>query len=551
MINFLAEISREIDTLIVPIRTNRIKNFYIFEIDIRIPNTNTYWSEWGGTYNNFRGNDLELYYEGHFLVHADNPIDLTMMEFSMYNDGNGFVLINIPIQYWFYEYPEATFRELHMFTHSAINPDEPSNTKLGMDNAQTRLQLPSLTVKLSDNFNGVSLNQGFSVNLMNNDGYFDDDDYWFLFNTPFNLKKSIVDVPTYQDFIRIRSGLIDYVSTDFDGYKIQVADKFSSLENPVCKIISKNEFPELTVVNSTLGKALPVLYGYGWVKLLKLDDTHYAAAEKTTALYRVIDKDGAAISSGLNNNVITVPANSKPDSAYIRGYEIQKIGNIIKHLMERAKILYVSTYWDVNETDRYLNNSKSVNFLITSGSIKKAIQDALMNDMAYLLQKPNDKFTIRKYGEKYKTHYLSPEIITKKPEKDYSKAQENYFSSCIIEYIPNGSTNMATESSFHLYNINEYDAIKKYKRNKQKSFKTTLTNENDVIGFGKLLSDRYSFLKQKIKLSVGIDTSQMSLLDSVEIDLSVNERQFSNKKRFVITEVNPAQDILTLEEIDY
>jgi len=549
MINFLVEISREKDTQIVPVRTNRIKNFQIFEIDIRVPDENSYWvTAFGGNMDNYRGNDLELYYDGHYLQHV-NLESLTSIEYSMHND-NGIILVNIPLQYWFYNTPETSYRELEMFTSSVINPSEPSNIQLGLDIAQTRLQLPSFTVKLSDNFNGVSLNQGFSVNLMNNDGYFDDDDYWILFNTPLSLKKSTVDVPTYNDFKRIRSGLIDSVFTSFDGYQINVADKFNSLDNPVCKIIESNAFAGLTVDDSTVGKSLPLLYGYGWVKLMKIDDAHYCAAEKITTLYKLIDKDGNEIdvTGRLSNNVITVPTDSKPDSAYIRGHSTDKMGDIIIDLMTRANLPYYSTYWDINETDGYKNSSSRVNFLITSGSIKKAIQDLLANDMAYLLQKPDDRFTIRKYGETYGTHRVSPKMITKPPEKDYSKSQENYFSSCVIEYAPNNSANMSSEPSFLLFNGNEYEAKKKYKRNVQQSFKTNLRYENDVRNFGKLLSDRYSFLKQKIKLPIGIDASQMELLDTVVIDLSVNGRRFSNKTKYIITEINPAQDILTLEE---
>ena len=548
MINFLVEISREKDTQIVPIRTNRIKNFQIFEIDIRIPNKDSYWvTVFGGNFDNYSGNDIELYYGGQYLSHVDLN-SLTSVPYSMYNDGNGFILINIPLQYWFYDAPITSYRELEMFTSSAINPSEPSNAQLGINIAQTRLQLPNFSVKLSDNFNGISLNQGFSVDLINNDGYFDNDDYWILFNTPLSLKKSFVDIPTYNDFKRVRSGLIDYVSTNFGSYQIKVADKFNSLENPACSILEKDTFIGLTVDNSTVGKSLPILYGYSWVKLLKIDDTHYCATEKITTVYRIIDKDGNIINWQLNNNIITVPANSKPDSAYIRGYEIDKIGGIIIDLMSRADLRYLSTYWDKEETDRYLDNSKQVNFLLTSGNIKKAIQDLLVNDMAYLLQKPDDRFTIRKYGETYKTYNISPQMITKQPEKDYSKSQENYFSSCVLEYTPNNSSNMSSETSFLLYNENEFAAKKKYKKNVQQSFKTNLRNENDVIDFGKILSDRYSFLKQKIKLPVGIDTSQMELLDIIEIDMNINERQFSNKTKYIITEINPAQDILTLEE---
>jgi hypothetical protein len=42
----------------------------------------------------------------------------------------------------------------------------------------------------------------------------------------------------------------------------------------------------------------------------------------------------------------------------------------------------------------------------------------------------------------------------------------------------------------------------------------------------------------------------MELLDTVNMDITVNGRKFSAAKKFIITEINPAQDILTLEEIE-
>ena len=62
---------------------------------------------------------------------------------------------------------------------------------------------------------------------------------------------------------------------------------------------------------------------------------------------------------------------------------------------------------------------------------------------------------------------------------------------------------------------------------------------------------RYTVMRQRLKFGIGIDTSGFQLLDRIVIKPRFNERYFSKALYFVIIEINPAQDILTLEEIDF
>ena len=121
------------------------------------------------------------------------------------------------------------------FLSSSLNPKDLSNNILNGVRVPVRLDIPSasLTAKLSDNISGVTLNQSFSVSLFNNDGYFDDEERWNLFNTPVRLKKSIKENPEYRDFLTIRSGLVENTTTTFDSFRIDVAEKFRAMDNPV------------------------------------------------------------------------------------------------------------------------------------------------------------------------------------------------------------------------------------------------------------------------------------------------------------------------------
>ena len=88
-----------------------------------------------------------------------------------------------------------------------------------------------------------------------------------------------------------------------------------------------------------------------------------------------------------------------------------------------------------------------------------------------------------------------------------------------------------------------------YKKKLRKAFDTDLIYEDNVKNLADLLGKRFINIKQGIKIGIGLDTSEMRLLDTVYLDMNINERKFSHANKYIITEINPAQDILVLEEI--
>ena len=546
MINFLAEISKEYNPDILPTPSVKYSREYnIYEIDINEMPIDTYWTQWGGTYNNYSNYSIVLYYEK-FLSPMSTESGLLGNEFSMIIIDR-VAYFNIPKHTWLYPDYTISYREVFPFLYSALNPDNPSNNIIENTQAQVRLEIPSVNIKLSDNYNGITLNQGFNLSLTNNDGYFDDEDIWKLFNTPVSLKKSIKEISEYSDFKEIRSGLIDNTLTNFDNFQIDVSDKLRSMEEPVCGIVSNIIFPDINIDASAAGKNIPIVYGTKTIKLLKLNPAQYLSVEYVSSVSNVYDKDGNEIPASaytINDNIITTAYEA--ETAKITGYTFNKIGGIVEDLVIRkTKIPHEAANWNMNEVNNYKNISPRINIEINSGNVKKAVNDVLKNDMAYFIQQLDGKFTIRKYGETYNTHNIPAYLITKKPDKDYGRAQENYFSSCRINYnfIDNDTYN-----SF-LYNDRENEAENKYNKKVLKTFDTDLTDETSARNFAVLLGGRYINLKQAVKLSLGIDTGGMNLLDTVKIQLNINDRNFSNAKMFFIKGVNPAQDILELEEV--
>ena len=554
MINFLAEISKLSDRTIHPTPSNKYpKNYNIYELDIRTGKNrpkDEYWEKiWGGHFDNFAGSDISLYY-GTTIEKVETLGELLTTNNRMLIEG-GIVYINVPMHTWLYPDYKTEARDVLLFTSSAINPDRPSDAILNNTQSFTKLQIPNFSIKLSDNFAGMSLNQGFAVSLANNDGYFDDEDEWNLFNTLVYIKKSAKEISAYEDFKEIRRGYADNAATSFDIFSVTVSDRLRAMNEPVCKVVSNDIFPNVEITeSSSADKNWPVVYGVKTIKLLKLNQSQYATAEKVASVMAVFDKDGNAlrvntdytfdIATGIITTVLAA------DTATIQGYTNNKIGEIIKDLVVRkANIAYGPTHWNADEVNDYIDNlSPQINIEINSGDVKTAINNVLKSDMAYFIQQLDGKFTIRKYNEHYKTHLIPAWPITQKPEKDYGKAQENYFSSCKINYQFTGKD---TYHSF-LYNIRENEAEKKYKKILRKVFDTDLTNQSDAMAFAELLGKRYIHMKQTIKIAIGMDTSDMNLLDTVEIPLNINGRKFSNAAKYIIKEINPAQDILVLEE---
>ena len=553
MTNFLIEItSEQIDTVILPTPINTIdKRFNIYYLDINNTPTDSYWTQWGGYYDNFVGvHQISLYY-GEYLIRASSMNNLLTQPNSFFIE-NGIVYINISKHPWLFSDYSTSFERVVPFLSSALVPDNPSCNIINGDNAQVRLQTPSLNVRLSDNIAGVTLNQGFSVTLRNNDGYFDDENRMNIFNTPVFLKKSIKENPNYDDFKLIRTGLIENISSTLENVQINVSDRFRSLEEPVCKLVNPNDFGEIDIEERSLNRPIPLVYGTKRIRLIRFNDTSFLTAENANDVIDVFDRDGNSVKFTFDssNKIITTytPDDESPQQraqeAIVVGDVNNKIGQVIKDIMSRTRIGYNDGNFNIYEFESYILKSPRVNFAITGGNIRRAVESVLRNDLAFFIQQSDGRFTIRRYGNTYATRNIPSWTITQNPTKSYDNAHNNYFSSCIINYNNTGDS----YSSF-LFNEREAEAEGRFRRRLQKTFDTDLIESDDAERLAVLLSDRYTNMRQTIRLAVGIDTSGFELMDRVICNISINDRNFSTNRAFFIKEINPAHDILVLEEI--
>jgi hypothetical protein len=546
MIRFLAELSMRFEVLIQSTPSNGIPRVYnVYELDIGQPPETSYWTDWGGTYDEYVGETIELYFD-RFLQHVDTLDDVKKAAYSVFIDG-GTAYFNVPKHPWLYASYASEGESVIPFLSSALNPEKPSINYIKGEIARVRFEIPDFNVQLSDSVSGVVKNQDFTINLFNNDGLFDDENVWNLFNTPVHVKKAVAENPSYEDFKEIRTGYVQNLKTTFKLASITAGDKLRSLEELVCGVIDPSRFPSVTLDENAVGKAIPVIYGTKRVKLTALskDQGIYIAAEYISTLVQVLDKDGnditATASFNTTNFAITVTG-PNPDQAVITGYTDNTIGAVIRDLVTRKSgIEYIDSFWNTLETDDYITVSPVINKVLSGGNVKSAVEAVLKSDTAFFIQQTDGRFTVRKWGKDYRTHEIKPWIITKEPDKEYLNANANYFSSCLINY---------GEGLTHIFNENENAAEDEYRKRKTNTFDTDLADESDARGLALALSQRYTFLKQTVKIPVGFDTSAIELLDKVYCRLIINGRRFSKSEYWMVKAVNQSQDILTLEEIN-
>jgi len=558
MINYMAELSLfNRETVVQPTPTNDInKRYNIYYIDLSPHPNSSYWLDWGGYYDTYTEDKIVLYYSK-YLEEVYTLQELLQVPYSMYFFNNNFnrriCLINLSIHPWLYPDHSVLTRRPIFFLSIPLNPNNPSDLEIRTgEYAKILLEPPNFSIKLSDAINGINLNQSFNIYLINNDGYFDDEDIFNFFNVPLTIKKSTVENPKYDDFKEIRRGYITDASTDFQFLNLSSSDLIKSMNQNVCKTINNDEISSLIgqpIMSGAIDKFIPLVYGTAKINLIQLTSNLYYCSEYTKTIHRVLDRNGNSVpfSNSLWDNIINVPTGNAV-SAVITGYDNNNLCAIIKDLIYlKSGIPFGPSYWNVDETNDYEIDAPDISISFNSGDIKNAVQRILKNDISYLIQQTDGRLTVRKYNNTYKTHDLKPWMITQKPKKLYSIAMINYFSSCIIEYLNNDIFN---ENKFtFLFNELESWAESNYGKVLTSTFDTDLISIDDVDALARLLSYRYTNMRQTIEVPVGYDTSVMELLDTVNLELDINDRKFSKASKFIIKEINQTQDILVLEEI--
>jgi hypothetical protein len=548
-VTFAVELSRvhEIELNFTP--SNAVNRRYnIYETYTGPHPKDSYWYDWGGRNDIVVANQMQLFIGDHTLINVYSLDDCCNTEWSIYDEPTaGMIYINVPVHSWLYESAMTSYRIVINFT-SGPKTDNPSDDVYNEEHWPVRLETPQLTTKLSDVINGLTKYSAFDFTLFNNDGYFDAAEVTNFFNSSAFIKKTWAENPRPEDFIPIRYGTVESIKIDEKTMHVSCGDRFRTLEEPVSMVV-KNKFSEAV---ENRDENLPMVYGTVKIGVIKIDEIEhegtmtykYVIGENITSVSSVYTKEGNSAGFSFSNGVLSTGADI--DSAVVTGNTNNRLGDVIVDIiLKKTGMTYVASFWDLEETNAYRSLSPRINIAFNGSTVRNAVKDALVSDSVFLIQKNNGRFTLRKWGTEYKKHIIQNWNITKFPSKNYAEAQNNYFSSCSVTYNYDFKEKERLHS--YLFARNERQAKRTYNKMIRKTFETFLTNESDCEKLASQLSGRFSTLKETIKVSVGTDTSEVNLLDTVELNMIINDRVFSNNTTWIVKEIDSAQDTLTLE----
>ncbi len=568
-IKYVAELFRILPEFspIVATATNEFsKVVSIYEFSIEEHPTSSYWIDWGGTYDNPEQTyGIQLFFN-FFIREVMEPETLLITDNSFYVDtANDIIYLNLPLAPWQY-FDALTAAYDNTGSSFATAPKDVNNLSdifYGGTEVDVRMSVPSLKNKLNDIVSGVRVYNSFQFTVKNDDGKFDDFDVIEYFNTPCRFSKSTeLTAESLLDFNRIRFGLVNDIEVSFDKMTVTAVDQIYTLNNDVCRKFSIDDFGE-DIDPDIIDEDVPVGWGTlrdvelieirrlsgEWIEYIALDPTHLTSVQTVYDsdgnVYPEVDwtlnTDGRIVVSGISGGEVI-----EAQTADVTGRHDSRVGRIvIDVLSEKENLPYAENIWDVEETNRYLDVCASVGKYFDSGDTKKLIEEVLENDLAFLIQKNSGVLTLRRWGMTYTTHKIPSWAVTKRPGKDFKTSASMYSSSIRILYNRRIEEDVYDKS--YIDRSKEIELTEKYRRSRTGVFETDIISDADAVDFASRLIDRFGSLKETLSIGLAYDTFEIDLLDTIQFEGVINNREFSVYSTWIVTEADPGQDEIKIE----
>ena len=537
-----------------PNKYNRSKNIFTYSFAY-MNNVKNYWTEiFGATYVNINQANVQIFFKS-FLTQVESIQRLMTEINSFFVD---FVAekfyININLYWWrrisglSYIYTSDTGIYTSAPKDHSNNSDNSYISGATTQNAKVIFKIPSLNQALPNIISGFSLYNDYSVQLDNTNGYWDNASITRFFNTPAIISKSIKkSVSKINDFNIIRKGVVKNIDVNLEEARLTIADNSYSFSTSFCKTFYEYK-NIMNITEDILDQDIPA--GFGFLRNVPLieinDNDEYVALDKdfiseVTAVY---DKDLNSITFTYNhangvikstqlddkNNII------QPDMCDIECSGSAKIADIIKYvLVNNESISFIEENFDIDEWQAYTDYCSEIALFIESKTTNEIINDCLKNDNAYLIQKNDGRLTLRLFGHKYNTFIIPEWTITSIADKSYADASNNYCSSVQINYDYNVDKDTTTKA--YINDSLEDSRIKQYKKSAKAIFETKLMTVNAAEKLSNILLHRFGYLKETVKLSLGVDTFNINLLDLISIKVKSNNRIFSNSKVWIVLRI--------------
>lgn len=551
-----------------PNNISRVYNIFAFSIAPLITDPSNYWIAWGGYFDNPVGYGFQILMNA-FLNEVYSFTNLYAIQNSFYIDEtNNMVYMNIPYRPWQYgdDYSSLFNNTGSTFSSAPKDSRNLSDVYYGIVKTQPRMAIPSFNNKLNDVISGIITYNDFSIMMFNNDGYFDELNIIQYFNMPIQVSKTSEDMTDINDFNIIRKGIIEDIDVNFNSVNIKGVDQFYLMNTDFCRKFTKSDYPNLD--DGDVNSDMPVAWGSvskvplveinrdsadpaTWAEYIALDPNYITACSK------VYDSNGAELTFSIaaGTGVIRVTSLDDDgevidaDSADVTGKTNNTIGEIVvEAVVNNENFPYIEGIWDLTETNAYIALCAEVGFYFGGGTTRELVNAVLKNDIAYLIQKNDGRLTIRQWGQDYTTWFVDSWLATKKPNKKFQDAFKYFCSSVQVNYGKNYKNSVYL--SKYIDDTRESEIFGNYKRSFLAIFNTDLTESLEISDLAERLLERFGEVRETLSIGLGVDTFQVDLLDKIQFECTINDREFSKYSTWIIKEADPGQDTIVMEGLD-
>lgn len=540
-----------------PNNYDREYNIYYIDTD---KDLTSYWvTTWNGFFDTPGTAEVKAFFDV-FLIEVFNSSDLESNVNSFYISGTE-IYFNLPKKPWQYfkEFTSLYSAENGHFSSNVGDSSNPSDwTFSGSTNKyKPRLSVPSINNKFSNPIADLSLQQQYTFSILNNDGELDDIENTNYYNIPIELKKSTENTPAISDFDIIYKGFVESLKVSYKDFQIQTVDFNKLLTRKVTGTLTTLDYPNLPSEN--VDKSIPIAYGnIEKAPLILVEDGgsyfDYIVIDPgdVDSVSAVYDSDGNSVSFTNNSGIIRTTTEAV--TADFIGILFDNPGDIIVNLIDTySDLKYITSVWDVTETDNYINvisTGTKIGFYFSEGNLKTAVNEVLKNDNAFLITKNNGLLSIRRWGETYTTHNLDTwQLVNENNlKKDSTFIAKYYQSSVLVNYDKREDT--GAFQGTYLYDAKESINFSTYKRSKTQIYDTILKTESNAEDLAERLENRFGNMDPDITIETSENTASIELLDTVIIQITPNGRLFTDFEGFIVKEINPSQDRIVLEPIE-
>ncbi len=403
-------------------------------------------------------------------------------------------------------------------------------------------KIPSLTNSQDPFTFGLLKYQSTTIEFDNTDGVFDD------FKDR-NLNRQNVrvlfgfDSLDYTDFRGMNEGFVDDITWNWSTFTLNVRDKRKNLSKQIPdKILSQNTYPYLKDENNN--KEIPIAYNTVLgAKTYCLDetsvptnntflfmDTTYNNATSIQAVYRKVsdvveDITASVINTDLTAGTFELPhstafdTSASPDSLYditidftgaIFSNALDIISDIILNYDDTS---FIDTNYNTGEwTAEKLNALECSLYSEKPKEISKLIEKLLLSTNGNFFIQDDGKRTTRIYdANRTIRRVINDEEWLSDPA--FNQPDSKFLSSAVVHY----NQNQSDTKIFDQYtNLNYEDAaLSKYKAYEQKTYKTYLTNETDVIEFSNRLLSRASNITEEVTRNLPFTHLDLKFMDFI------------------------------------